>query len=92
MDEDASGLTFEKWDPGQSIDTSQEPAPMIINSSPLRAAGFRLDKVISLQLETAARSVCARQRGAGLRLLRGMGSERFVLNVDLDTEFRYRCE
>ena len=23
---------------------------------------------------------------------RGMGSERFVLNVGLDTEFRYRCE
>ena len=38
MDEDASGLTFEEWDPAQAVDKSQEPAPMIINSSQLRAA------------------------------------------------------
>jgi hypothetical protein len=64
---------------------------MIINSSQLRAAGFKLDKVIPPQFEAAARNgmhtrevlvVC------GLRQLRGMRSERFVLNVDLGTEFR----
>jgi len=38
-----------------AADTSQEPAPMIINSSQLRAAGFKLDKVIPPQLEAAAR-------------------------------------
>ena len=35
---DASGLTFnsfEKWNPAQAVDTSQEPAPMIITSSQL---------------------------------------------------------
>jgi len=69
VDEDASGLNFEEWNP----------------------AGFKLDKVIPPQLEAAARSGM-RTRGAGLRQFRGMGSERFVLNVDLDTEFRYRCE
>jgi len=91
VDEDASGLTFEEWDPAQAVDKSQEPAPMIINSSQLRAAGFKLDKVIPPQLEAAARSRM-RTRAAGLRQLRGMGSERCMLNVDLDTEFRCRCE
>jgi hypothetical protein len=94
VDEDASGLTFEESsesNPTQSVDTLQEPAPMIINSNQLRAAGFKINKVIPPQLEAAAR-ICMRTRGVGLRQLRGMGSERFVLNVDLDTEFKYRCE
>ena len=91
MDEDASGHTFEEWNPAQAVDTSQEPAPMIINSNQLRAAGFKLNKVIPPQFEAAA-IIGVRTRGAGLHLLRGMGSERFVLNVDLDTEFRFRCE
>ena len=79
--------------PGCCHLTWQEPAPMMINSRQLRAAGFKpvlLEKVIAPQLEAAARSGM-RTRGAGLRQLRGMGSERFVLNVDLDTEFRFRC-
>ena len=63
MDEDASGLTFEEWDPAQAVDKSQEPAPMIINSSQLRAAGFKLDKVISPQLEAAARSRMRKNSG-----------------------------
>ncbi len=36
-------LTFEEWDPAQPVDKSQEPTSMIINSSPLRALGFKLD-------------------------------------------------
>ena len=94
VDEDASGLTFDEWNQAQAVDTLQEPAPMIINSSQLRAAGFKLDKVIPPQPDSEA-AACngMRTRGAGLRQLRGMGSERFVLNVDsVDTEFRYRCE
>ena len=68
-----------------------------INSSQWRVAGFRLDKVVPPQLEAAALSGMLTRRiiitrGAGLRQLRGMGSERFVLNVDLDTDFRFRCE
>ncbi len=55
------------------------------HSSQLRAVGFKLDKVIPPQLEAAAR-IGMRTRGASLRQLRGMGSGRFVLNVDLDTE------
>ena len=35
VDEDASGLTFEEWDPASEADTSQEPVAMIINSSEL---------------------------------------------------------
>ena len=36
---------------------------MIINSSHLRAAGFKLDKVISPQLEAAARSRMRKNSG-----------------------------
>ena len=68
VDEDASGLTFEEWNPTQAVDTSQEPAPMIINSNQLRAAGFKLNKVIPPQLEAAARS-SMRTRGAGVLLV-----------------------
>jgi hypothetical protein len=88
VDEVASGLTFEKWNPAQAVDMSLKPAALIINSSQLRAASFRLDKVVPSQLEAAVRSGM-RTRGAGMRQLRGMGSESFVLNVDLDTEFRF---
>ena len=79
MEEDASGLTFQEWTP--DVDTSRPPVAMLINSSELRAAGFKL--------KAAAR---VRTRGAGLRSLEGMGPKRFVLSVDDDTEFRSRCE
>jgi hypothetical protein len=55
VDEDASGLTFEEWDPAQSVDTSQDPAPLIINSSQLR---FTLDKVIPPQLNSGEVLIC----------------------------------
>ncbi len=58
---------------------------MLINSSELRAAGFKLKEA----LEAAAR---VRTRGVGLRSLEGIGPKRFVLSVDDDTEFRTRCE
>ncbi len=56
---------------------------MLINSSELRPAGFKLKEA----LEAASR---VHTRGAGLRSLEG--TKRFVLSVDDDTEFRSRCE
>ena len=89
MEEDASGLTFQEWTP--DVETSRPPVAMLINSSELRAAGFKLKEVLPPALETAARGgMCT--RGAGLRSLEGMGPRRFVLSVDDDTEFRSRCE
>jgi hypothetical protein len=87
VEEDASGLTFQEWTP--DVDTSRPPVAMLINSSELRAAGFKLKEVLPPALEAAAR---VRTRGAGLRSLEGMGPKRFVLSVDDDTEFRSRCE
>ena len=93
MVEDASGLTFEEWDPTKDADDSesQPPVPMIINSSELRSAGFNLQEVISPALEAAARSG-RRTRGAGLRQLESMGRKIFVLSADDDNELRSRCE
>jgi hypothetical protein len=71
------------------VDTSRSPVTMLINSSELRAAGFKLKKVFPPTLEAATR---VRMRGAGLRSLEDMGPKRFVLSVDDDTEFRSRCE
>ncbi len=40
VEEDASGLTFQEWT--TDVDTSRPPVAMLINSSELRAAGFKL--------------------------------------------------
>ncbi len=40
VEEDASGLTFQEWTP--DVDTSRPPVAVMINSSELRAAGFKL--------------------------------------------------
>ena len=55
MDDDASGLTFEEWDPTADVDDTQPPAAMIINSSELRGAGFNLKEVLPPEFEAAAR-------------------------------------
>ncbi len=89
MEEDASGITFQEWTP--DVDTSRPPVSMLINSSELRATGFKVKEVLSAELETAGRGGI-RTRGARLRSLEGMGPKRFVLSVDDDTEFRSRCE
>jgi hypothetical protein len=52
VDEDASGLTFEKWDPSADTDASQAPVAMIVNSSELRTAGFDLRRVIPFNSST----------------------------------------
>ena len=91
VEEDASGLTFEEWDPTKDADAEQPPVAMLVNSSELRAAGFKLKELLPPELEAAARSGrCT--RGAGLRQLQGMGPTRFLLAVDDDNEFRSRCE
>ena len=89
--EDATGLTFEEWDPTKDVDNSQPPIPMIINSIELWGAGFNLQEVIPPALEAAARSG-RRTRGAGLRQLEDVGRKRFVLSADDDSVLRSRCE
>ena len=91
VDDDASGLTFEEWDPSADTDASEAPVAIIVNSSELRAAGFDLREVLPLQLEAAARGA-RRTRGAALKEIHGMGTRRYVLSVDNDNEFRSRCE
>jgi len=89
--EDASGLTFEEWDPIKDADDSHTPVPMIINSSEFRGADFNLQEVIPPALEAVARSG-RRMRRAGLRQLEGMGRKRFVLSADDDNELRSQSE
>jgi hypothetical protein len=91
VDDDASGLTFEEWDPSADTDVSQAPVAMIINSSELRAAGFDLREVILPQLETTARG----GRGtcdAVLKQIHVMGTRRYVLSMDNENEFKLRCD
>ena len=82
VDDDASGLTFVEWDPTTSTDAdaNQPPVEMILNSSELRAAGFKLKDLLPPELEASARAG-KRTRGAGLRQLQGMGPTRFVLTA-----------
>jgi hypothetical protein len=54
VDEDASGLTFEEWEPSADTDVSEAPVAMIVNSSELCTAGFDLREVIPLQLKVVA--------------------------------------
>ena len=91
MDEDASGLTFEEWDPSADTDASEAQVTMIVNSSQLLTTGFDLREVIPSQLETVT---CGDRctRGAVLKQIQGMGTKRYVLSVDNDNEFRSRCE
>jgi hypothetical protein len=81
VDEDASGLTFEEWDPSADTDTSKVPVAMIVNSSKLRTAGFDLREVIPLQLEMTKRGA-RRTHGAALKRIHGMGTRRYVLSVE----------
>jgi hypothetical protein len=91
VDEDASRLTFEEWEPLADTDVSEAPVAMIVNSSELRDAGFDLREVIPLQLEAAARGG-RRTRDTTLKQIHGMGTSWYVLCVDNDNEFRSRCE
>ena len=74
VDEDASGLIFEEWDPIKDANDSQTPVPMITNSSELRGAGFNLQEVIPPALEAVAHS--ARRTWEDERAARGFASLR----------------
>jgi hypothetical protein len=91
VDEDASTLTCEEWDPSEDSDTSQDPVAMIVNSSELRDVGFDLREVIPLHLEATTRGG-QRSCDTDLKQIHGMGTKRYVLSVDNDNEFRSRCE
>ena len=66
-------------------------AEMIINSSELRGAGFRLQELIPPQLQCLAKSR-NRRSGAGLKQLQGVGPLKLLLHVDTDNDLRARCE
>ena len=91
VDEDASGLTFEEWDPSADTDASEAPVALIVNSSELRVTVFDLREVIPLQLETVSRGD-RRTCGTVLKQIHGMVTRTYVLSVDNDNEFRSRCE
>jgi hypothetical protein len=81
VDEDASGLTFEEWDPSSDIDTSVTPVTMIVNSSEVHATD-----VIPLQLEVTTRKG-GPTHGVTLNQIHGMGTRRYVLSVDNVSEY-----
>jgi hypothetical protein len=55
VDEDASGLTFEEWDPSADTDASESPVAMIVNSSKMCFTGFDLREVIRESLDDTLR-------------------------------------
>ena len=65
VDEDASGLTFKEWDSKEDADPEQPPVAMIINSSELRAAGFKLKEQLPEQLEQARHGLGCERAGRG---------------------------
>ena len=91
VETDASALTFTEWDETMEKAPDAPTAGMIVNSSELRAAGFKLQERLPPQLEAVARTG-KRTRGAGLRQLNGMGPTTYALGVDDDNVFRSRCE
>jgi hypothetical protein len=52
VEEDVSRLTFQEWT--TDVDTSRPPVTTMINSSELRAAGFKVKEVLPPALEAAA--------------------------------------
>ena len=88
---DASGLTFVEWDPVRDADPDAPPVAMMINSSEVRGAGFKLKELMPLKLDSSAR-VGPRTRGAGVRSMEGMGENKLVLSVDDDNYIREGCE
>jgi hypothetical protein len=78
VDEEASGLTFEEWDPSVDTDATQDPVVMIVNSSDLYSVGFDLREVIPLQLEvTVCHSGDRRTCDETLKEIHGMGTVRY---------------
>ena len=68
VDENTSGLTFQEWTP--DVDTSRPPVAMLINSSELRAAGFKLKEVIPPALESQLHVVASGHEERDCEVLR----------------------
>jgi hypothetical protein len=58
VEKDASGLRFQEWTP--DVDTSRPPVAMLINSSELLAAGFKLKEVFLFEVFPPALEAAAR--------------------------------
>ena len=99
LDEDASGLTFEDWEPSEGeLNPNAQHAFMIVNSSEVRGvaslgrdARAQLQEILPPELEGAAR-VSGRTRAAGLRQVEGAGPRKVRLREDMDNLWRERCE
>jgi len=67
VDQDASvvGVTFEKGDLTLSVDSSQMPFTMMINSSKLKASGYKLLEIFSSELDATATVRSRAARGYG---------------------------
>ena len=89
---DASGLTFVEWDPAKDANPDEPPVAMIVNSSEVRAAGFKLKELMPPQLDSSVRVSPRLHGGAGVRTLEGMGEKRFVIDVNDDNYIREGCE
>ena len=88
---DASGLTFVEWDPIKDADPTAPSVAMIVNSSEVRGAGFKLQELMPLELDSSVRAG-PRTRGAGVCSMEGMGEKKLVLSTKDDNEMREVCE
>ena len=88
---DASGLTFVEWDPAKDADPDRPPVAMIVNSSEVRGAGFKLTELMPPVLDSSVR-VSSRLRGARVRTMEGMGAKKLVMDTNMDNDIRHFCE
>jgi hypothetical protein len=89
VEEAASGLTFQEWDPTQHVDTSRPPVAMVISSSNCVPLVSSSRKCFLQHLRDLHVLACAREE-QGCERLEGMGPKRFVLSEDDKAEFRPR--
>jgi hypothetical protein len=82
VDEDVSGLTFEKWDPSVHTDASQAPVTRIVNSRHLCVANFDLREVMPRQLESVERGG-PRTGDTTVKKIHGLGTRRYVPSVTI---------
>ena len=76
---DSSGLTFVEWDPVKDADPDLPPVPMMVNSSEVRGAGFKLKELMPAQLDRSVRVSPRLHGGAGSAHHGGGGGEEAYL-------------